>query len=280
MIYVLKSLGYDENDKSIELIKIGYTNNWDKRLVDYKLHNPTIRVLYLCENGNEDDERSLHSYFSEYRFNSYGREWFYYNESIIEFFEEDPIEKIRNIFIKPKKELPKFKAWVLKIEEYMSSLEDNKINQEIKTFFEKYKLLKTELERLKFICKAQLSEQARSVIENLVDDRIKSFLTLGPERLRGLSYNITKINKELDIITFNQDNLRNAILYEFKEGDKLSRSEIKDRLSNIYNQIGYKKTPKAVDLEEWFTLKKIQINTRLEDGSYKRDHGFEILAKK
>jgi hypothetical protein len=280
MIYVLKSLGYDENDKSIELIKIGYTNNWDKRLVDYKLHNPTIRVLYLCENGNEDDERSLHSYFSEYRFNSYGREWFYYNESIIEFFEENPIEKIRNIFIKPKKELPKFKAWVLKIEEYMSSLEDNKINQEIKTFFEKYKLLKTELERLKFICKAQLSEQARSVIENLVDDRIKSFLTLGPERLRGLSYNITKINKELGIITFDRSNLKNAILREFNVGDKLSKGDIKTKLQSLYINLGYKKTPKAVDLIEWFKLKEIKINTKLSDGSYKRDHGFEILAKK
>ena len=43
----------------------------------------------------------------------------------------------------------------------------------------------------------------------------------------------------------------------------------------IYNQIGYKKTPKANDLEEWFEIKDILMTE-----NNKRIHGFEIIKKK
>ena len=49
MIYVLKSAGYDESNKFIELIKIGFTDNWEKRFASYLLHNPTIVPLFLIE---------------------------------------------------------------------------------------------------------------------------------------------------------------------------------------------------------------------------------------
>ncbi len=105
MIYVLKSSGYDENENLVNLIKIGYTDNWERRLSQYKLHNPTIKVLYKIEDGNEDDEKFLHSYFSEYRYKGYGNEWFYYNDSIISFFDNKTIEDMRKLFIKPEKKL-------------------------------------------------------------------------------------------------------------------------------------------------------------------------------
>lgn len=88
MIYVLKSSGYDEKGNHIDLIKIGYTNNWDKRFLQYKLHNPTIKILYEIEDGDEEDEKELHYYFSDYKLKEYGREWFNYDEEIIEFFDK------------------------------------------------------------------------------------------------------------------------------------------------------------------------------------------------
>ena len=159
----------------------------------------------------------------------------------------------------------------------------NKINDQVQQFLQVYEKLPSLYEKLKYLCEYPVSDQFKKdyILGHITEKHFKDYyLTLGSERLRGLSYNITKINKELGIITFDQEKLKNIILKEFNTGDKLSRDDIKFKLSILYNQIGYKKTPKAVDLEEWFTLKKIQINTRLEDGSYKRDHGFEILAKK
>ena len=89
MIYVLESAGFNEQGNLMRLIKIGYTDNWERRFTQYKLHNPTIKTLYLYEGGNEDDEKSLHSYFSEYRYKGYGNEWFYHSEKLIKFFEEN-----------------------------------------------------------------------------------------------------------------------------------------------------------------------------------------------
>ena len=103
MIYVLKSAGYDESNKFIELIKIGFTDNWEKRFASYLLHNPTIVPLFLIEGGTMDDEYCLHKYFQKYRYKSYGNEWFQYSESIIKFFSEfSTIEEMREIILIPR----------------------------------------------------------------------------------------------------------------------------------------------------------------------------------
>ena len=68
MIYVLQSAGYDKNGQYIDLIKIGYSKDWKKRKDVYAAHNPTVKILYLTEDGDEDDEASLHLYFRKFRF--------------------------------------------------------------------------------------------------------------------------------------------------------------------------------------------------------------------
>lgn len=98
MIYVLKSAGYDSNDNFINLIKIGFSDHWDKRSTAYRLHNPTIKVLFEIEGGNELDEVNLHNYFNNYKFPDYGNEWFVYDENIIDFFKaNNSIDLIREI---------------------------------------------------------------------------------------------------------------------------------------------------------------------------------------
>ena len=76
MIYVLQSAGYDKNGQYIDLIKIGYASNWDRRWESYQLHNPTIKVLYTVEGGEFADEKNVQNYFRKYRFEGYGQEWF------------------------------------------------------------------------------------------------------------------------------------------------------------------------------------------------------------
>ena len=54
------------------------------------------------------------------------------------------------------------------------------------------------------------------------------------------------------------------------------KTEIKERLRQIYQEVDYKKTAKATDLEEWFEVKEVNIT----DTNGKRGKGFEILSTK
>ena len=90
MIYVIQSAGYDSKGQFIDLIKIGYTQNWKNRKEVYDAHNPTIKILYLSEAGDRADEASLHLYFRKFRFFDYGKEWYVYSNEIIDFFTNFP----------------------------------------------------------------------------------------------------------------------------------------------------------------------------------------------
>jgi hypothetical protein len=67
MIYLIKSAGYGDDNKYIDLLKIGYTEDFrkDKRFDQYKLHNPTCKVLYEISNGTEDQEKRIQYKFKD-----------------------------------------------------------------------------------------------------------------------------------------------------------------------------------------------------------------------
>lgn len=90
MIYVLEIVYYDKNNKEvIDLMKIGYTgdNNFENRKQNYILHNPLVDFLYLIPEGTLELESLLQSYFSKYRYKTSSKEWFYFNQEIIDFFD-------------------------------------------------------------------------------------------------------------------------------------------------------------------------------------------------
>ena len=130
-------------------------------------------------------------------------------------------------------------------------------------------------EKLKMICQAGLSEEAFDEVSQHVEGNIQKYLILGPERIKALGYNITEIKKELGIITFDVDDVAQRVIGSFKEGDRISKADIKTKLKEIYAEVGYEKTAKANDIEEWFEVKDIQFR---KDG--KVIHGFELTKKK
>ena len=72
-------------------IKIGYSTNPSERLKTLQTSNPrTLRLLITIE-GNEQDEKILHTKFSKYRLQG---EWFEPNEEILIFIEESPVKSI------------------------------------------------------------------------------------------------------------------------------------------------------------------------------------------
>ena len=86
MIYVYRSAGYDKEFNIIHLIKIGYTEDITKRNSTYTSHNPGIRLICTVPDLGEDVEHALHSIFGKFLYPDFGREWFVYNEEIIDFF--------------------------------------------------------------------------------------------------------------------------------------------------------------------------------------------------
>ena len=155
---------------------------------------------------------------------------------------------------------------------------DDMVNQEVSEFLRIYISLNTMKDKLKLLCEYGLSSDAIDIVLGQIadSDEIKSYYTtLGPDRLRALSYSKTFIKKELNIVTFSQDLLEKSMYLEFKEGDKLSLVDIKTKLTNIYDSISYDRKAKATDLENYFEVKKCTIN--FPD---KRVNGLEIIKKK
>ena len=149
------------------------------------------------------------------------------------------------------------------------------VSGEVNAFFTEYDELKTVYEKLYFLCEADLSEDARRIVENQVDGKIKSYLTIGKDRLKALGYNSTRINKELEDAIVDYNNIKQAIYSEFKVGNRIIKADLKEQLSKIYNSIGIKKSAKANDIEEWFEVRDCKI-----DLNGKRVNGFELVKQK
>ena len=160
---------------------------------------------------------------------------------------------------------------------------DDIINQKVSEFLGEYQKLGTFKAKLKMLCEYGFSDQVIGVVLDQIGehDNIKSYyISLGPERLKALGYNRYDIEKELGIVTFSYELLESSIYSEFKVGDKLTLSSIKDRLGYLYSNINYDATPKAKDLENYFEVKPIVMYERKENGSRKQIKGYELLRRK
>ena len=160
---------------------------------------------------------------------------------------------------------------------------DDIVNIEVSNFLFEYESKKTLYDKLRLLCELDLSKQALNIILAQIpdSDEIKSYYTiLGPQRLYELGYNTTRIKKELGIITFSPELLRASIYREFKVGDRLTLSDIKDKLTNIYSSINYGATPKATDLNELFEIEDSRITIVDDSGQKKRVRGFILSAIK
>ena len=115
------------------------------------------------------------------------------------------------------------------------------------------------------------------VFSQLENSNYRNFyLGLGPERCKALGYNYSYMKREYSLTFFDTTLVRKEILSQFNVGDKIISSEAKRQLGIIYRDLGYEKSPKASDLEEYFELK----NIKLKDQTNKWVNGFEIIRAK
>jgi hypothetical protein len=159
---------------------------------------------------------------------------------------------------------------------------DDVVNQEVSEFLRIYTGLNTIHDKLKLLCEYGLSQDAINIVLGQINDsdEIKSFYTtLGPDRLKSLSYNSTKIKKALGIVTFSQELLISSIYSEFKIGDIWLLSDIKQRLESIYFSINYNKIAKASDLISYFEIQETMLRKEI-NGEKKRVKVYKLLKRK
>ena len=147
-------------------------------------------------------------------------------------------------------------------------------NKKVSEFWAKYKTLTRMEDKLRMICESDLSNEEYAQIEVMVELSVRNYLSLGKEKLKACGYQhlkkfITTKTNELSI------DLDSIIYSEFKEGDKLSKKDLKLKLANIFSSNKINKTAKASDIEKWFEVKRCRITI-----NKKQSEGLELVKKK
>ena len=85
MIYLIKVVYYDEeNNKPLPVLKIGYSDEIEKRFLSHLSSNPRAELIDVID-GSLEDESKIHQYFNNYKLPN-SQEWFYYDPKIIKKF--------------------------------------------------------------------------------------------------------------------------------------------------------------------------------------------------
>ena len=156
------------------------------------------------------------------------------------------------------------------------------VNLELERFFSEYDNYGTLYDKLKLFCNFEFSDDnIYEIALSQVDESLKSYLiSLGRDRIKALGYNQTKIDRELGIKMFNISDLGNHIRSNFKLGDRYTLSDLKEKLRELYIRIGYKATPKANDILEYFEVREYSEYEKLSDGGRRKIRGYELLSFK
>lgn len=308
MIYLIKGYG-----KEGELLKIGFTDNLNSRLESYGTHTPDYELLKTRE-GDLNLERYLLNYFKDlkYRGEWFRSDQKIIDKfdtvqldqtSIVEDRRQKrlstgTIKKIEEEFqishgIDINKDINIRRIYLTYLYRY-PLVDKNNISNYVKSFLDYFNSISTNVikfyssfwekknaaDKLKFICENKESvslEELKEFFLLLSNGAYENFyFGLGPERCKALGYNYSALLKDYELKFFNTAPVRERILSEFKVGDRLITSEVKEILRMIYQDLKYNKTPKATDLEEYFELK----DTRIKDNSGKVVRGIEIIRQK
>jgi hypothetical protein len=178
----------------------------------------------------------------------------------------------------------RFSVFMTLSKEFGDGFNKNSSNQDpiefqVTEFFKVYEELTKISDKLRLLCETGLTIEARSVIlAQLPDtDKVKYFYqALGPERCKANSYSPSEISKELGVKFFSKAEVAKEVYKEFSEGQKRSLSDIKQLLRSLYEKIGYNKTPKAIDIQDFFETKEIKIADRITG---KRIKAYHLIKK-
>ena len=125
-----------------------------------------------------------------------------------------------------------------------------------------------------------ITEKDFNLFLEIIPPKFKEYYTvMGPDFIRANKYQEADIRREWKKLKANEEiecNIISGIYNTFETGKRYSKSKIKSELADLYKKLGYQKTAKATDLEEYYVLKGVKF----DDGSGKFVHGFELIGKR
>lgn len=100
-------------------------------------------------------------------------------------------------------------------------------------------------------------ERVISIIEEAEELIPLYYDVLGSEIIKNLRYRKTDLRKAYEAYsTKKSKGLEISVMLGYKQGDVIPRAEIKDRIQDVYNQLGISDKAKATDIKNWFIVKE------------------------
>lgn len=155
----------------------------------------------------------------------------------------------------------------------------NRDKEKYREFFLVYDKLKSRRDKLKYLCEYNLihGHDIGELLDLIIEKRFKEYVTvLGIRYCSSVSYNITRINKKLNILSFSTESLCNIIYSKFNLGESYTSASIKEDLRAIYEEVDYRASPKASNLRRYFKMKPCKI----KNTAGKWENGFKLLSRK
>lgn len=148
--------------------------------------------------------------------------------------------------------------------------------EELEKFFKEYKEQKNRIYKLKYLCEYCEKVGNTSILQHIEEKRFSDYINiLGLDRCKAEWYNTYLLDKRLSVMSFDKEKIKGELSNVFEVGKSYTKADIKGRLSDIYKKLGYKASPKATDLGEYFEMKECLVNN-----GAKRSGGFKILKEK
>ena len=166
------------------------------------------------------------------------------------------------------------------------------IDKKAKRILREFETLKHFTDKMRYLYSLNMDgDVAKQVLDNIYDTSYaKYYWTIPAGRAGTLHYQKGELEKEYQDILHpeliptkdkkdleKKEKAKSIIISTFLPENRYLKSDIKETLRKIYESIGYNKTPKASDLEEYFELHPCQIKNK-ETG--KKENEFKILKLK
>ena len=166
-----------------------------------------------------------------------------------------------------------------------NSLKETKISydNEVANIIENIDNLDKFWEKMRYIYNLNMSEDlAKRLFSTMSDTSFaKYYYSISKEFASKCRYSKKQLEAEFNRLnsissTINLESLPTEIYNNFTEGNRYFRSNIKSKLQEIYDSLGYSKKAKANDIENYFEVKECTI-LNSETGKY--DRGYNLIKK-
>lgn len=152
----------------------------------------------------------------------------------------------------------------------------NRINEYVRNF----DIANNFIDKMKYLCSLDIDQEEWVKLEKRIPIEYRNYINvLGRDKIKSLSYQKSKLEAEYCRLKSNQNiqcMLENLIYSAFIVGERYPKSWIKEKLGEIYEQVGYKLTPKATDLERYFKIKAVNY---IDKKTKKKENGYNIINK-